>query len=178
VKAVPCWRIALALLGACGGEREPNDAETGSSGGDSSTTVDASSSGEPEESSSSSSSSSSGGDESSEAPACDPMVPGEFQQCADASGNSTAFCGGPTAGGGVPSCLLSFFIEGASTCTISGCVDACDCFAPPATGTAPVACITGIVADDTACVLDCNDGQQCPDGMVCGGNICVWALDE
>ena len=61
---------------------------------------------------------------------------------------------------------------------VAGCVDACDCFAPPTTGTAPVACMTGIVADDTACVLDCSEGQQCPDGMVCGGNICVWALDE
>lgn len=177
MKASSWWKIALVLLGACAGEQESGDAETGSSSEGSSTAADASSSGEVEDSSSSSSSSSSAED-SSGAPACDPVVPGEFQQCVDASGNSTASCGGPTPSGGMPTCLLSFFIEGASTCIVTGCVDTCDCFAPPATGTAPVVCTTGIIADDTACVLDCNEGQQCPDGMVCGGNICVWEADE
>src|SRR5690606_6424916 len=55
---------------------------------------------------------------------------------------------------------------GGNVCSVNSCVDACDCFAPPATGDAVVTCAP-VLADGNACVLYCAGGQTCPDGMGC-----------
>jgi hypothetical protein len=57
---------------------------------------------------------------------------------------------------------------------ISDCVDVCDCFAPPATGTAVVVCADILAGGGMACALDCADGKTCPDGMTCLDNVCFW----
>ncbi len=58
------------------------------------------------------------------------------------------------------------------------CADACDCWAAPADGEAPVACKSLVVGDDGTCVLDCAAGQSCPSGMSCNEalGICVFSL--
>jgi hypothetical protein len=62
-----------------------------------------------------------------------------------------------------------------SACAVLDCVDACDCPAVPATGTAPVTCDDILVGGGTACFLDCSDGQTCPDDMQCiFGSVCMW----
>ncbi|MFO7563102.1 MAG: hypothetical protein R6X02_10705 [Enhygromyxa sp.] len=60
------------------------------------------------------------------------------------------------------------------------CDDVCDCWAPPATGDAPVACKALVAGDDDrTCVLDCSGGQACPSGMVCldALDICVFSVN-
>jgi hypothetical protein len=60
------------------------------------------------------------------------------------------------------------------------CDDACDCWAAPATGDAPVACKALVPATgDGTCVLDCSSGQACPTDMSCLDSlgICVFSLD-
>jgi hypothetical protein len=106
-------------------------------------------------------------------PGCSSGVAGTYASCADAD---AAVCGwmGTGESTGYPSCLQAALVEGGSVCSIIGCVDRCDCFAPPATGTATVECIEGVVADDTACVLYCGGGEVCPDGMQCSVQTCVW----
>jgi hypothetical protein len=57
------------------------------------------------------------------------------------------------------------------------CNAVCDCWAAPATGNAPVACVALVPGDpDQSCVLDCSNGETCPDGMECLDtlSICVW----
>jgi hypothetical protein len=60
---------------------------------------------------------------------------------------------------------------------ITDCIDACDCFAPPPTGTAVVACDNVLEGGGSACYLDCTTGT-CPDGMECQSNICFWPAPE
>lgn len=98
---------------------------------------------------------------------CDAPVPGGYEAC---PASDPAACG-------PPAICLQAYIEGATVCTITGCVDRCDCFPPPASGTATVECMEGVVADDTACILHCGNGEQCPDGMVCSVQSCVWPPD-
>lgn len=114
-------------------------------------------------------------DPSSGVPGCEQVVPGEWNRCwtgASYDGSLCNWTGDPA--GPHASCLVAALVENGSVCAIEGCVDRCDCFAPPSTGTATVECMEGIIQDDTACVLYCGDGQTCPDGMVCGYQICVW----
>jgi hypothetical protein len=115
--------------------------------------------------------------ESSGTTACDPIVPGGFNECLNGTVPDATLCNwnGTSESVGYVGCLQTAYVEG-SVCMIQGCVDACDCFAPPATGTASVECLEGIIANDTACVLYCFDGQVCPDGMVCAGDICAWEV--
>ncbi len=69
---------------------------------------------------------------------------------------------------------------GAGACSQSGCADAGDCLAAPATGDAVVACED--LGDGNTCYLDCSMGETCPDGMVCTdvgmgmttGQACLW----
>ena len=108
---------------------------------------------------------------------CDPVIPGEFNACIDnAGGIDNTLCnwvGDPDANGFI-GCLTSSMTKGANVCMISGCVDVCDCFAPPATGTAEVICDAILEDGGNACALDCSAGQTCPDGMECLGTICFW----
>ena len=58
------------------------------------------------------------------------------------------------------------------------CTDVCDCWAAPADGDAPVACMAIDQSGDNTCVLDCSDGQSCPAGMTCnafgGVGLCMF----
>lgn len=58
------------------------------------------------------------------------------------------------------------------------CTDVCDCWAAPADGDAPVACLAIDMSGDNTCVLDCSGGQTCPSGMFCtgaiGAELCVF----
>jgi hypothetical protein len=70
--------------------------------------------------------------------------------------------------------------SGAAACSQSGCADAGECPAAPATGNAPVAC--GDLGGGNTCYLDCAAGQTCPDGTVCtalgaAGSACLWPED-
>ncbi len=109
--------------------------------------------------------------------ACDPIVPGEWNSCVGPNGNNdNTLCNwvGSGSATGFVGCLSSAGMEGANVCFISGCEDACDCFAPPATGTATITCAEILADGGTGCALDCAGGKVCPDGMVCSENLCFW----
>ena len=116
--------------------------------------------------------------EATGAPECDPVVPGEFNPCWEpATGQTHArdcHWMGTSESVAYPGCLISATIADGNVCMLTGCEDRCDCFAQPATGTARVECMEGVIAEDTVCVLWCAEGQTCPDGMVCGFNVCFW----
>jgi len=104
-------------------------------------------------------------------------VPGIWASCVDETGdidNTLCMWMGTGESVGMVSCLSSSSEPDANTCFIRGCKDVCDCFAPPATGTAPVVCDTIVAGGEFGCALDCSDGQTCPDGMMCYDNLCFW----
>jgi hypothetical protein len=117
------------------------------------------------------------GDSSGDPNACDPVVPGDWNSCHDETGDvDTTLCnwmGDPDATGFI-GCLVRTGKEDYNTCFISGCEDACDCFAPPTTGTAVVECAEILTDGGTGCHLNCGDGATCPDGMECLGETCFW----
>lgn len=123
-------------------------------------------------------SSSDGGDDSTGDPnACNPQIPGEFNACIGDNGNvDNTLCNWTGVGGatGFIGCLTSSETEGANVCMISGCEDDCDCFAAPSSGDAPVECNEVLDGGGRACVLNCSDGQTCPDGMGCEGGLCFY----
>ena len=106
---------------------------------------------------------------------CASHAPGEWNSCKDgpliltgncgwsaAEGKSGAvLCVGPASGGG-------------NACSVRDCVDVCDCFAPPSTGSAVLACVPVLGDGGSACVLQCASGQTCPDGMECISGSCYW----
>lgn len=67
-----------------------------------------------------------------------------------------------------------------AACAFQGCVDACDCPPPAATGNATVTCGQLTAAETmTDCYLSCERGETCPDGMVCNdGGVCVTSVPE
>lgn len=108
---------------------------------------------------------------------CDPIIPGEWNSCVGPNGNTdNTLCNwvGSGEATGFIGCLNSAGMDGANVCFISGCEDACDCFAPPVTGTATVVCSEILADGGTGCGLDCSDGKICPDGMICSENLCFW----
>lgn len=109
---------------------------------------------------------------------CDPIVQGEWNACVGKDGNTdNTLCNWVGMGGatGFIGCLNSSEMDGSNVCFISGCKDACDCFAPPTTGTAEVVCAAILADGGTGCGLDCSAGKTCPDGMECKANdICFW----
>jgi hypothetical protein len=113
------------------------------------------------------------------APACDPPVVGGYNDCSPEIGkidNKLCMWMGSGQSVGFVSCLSSAEITDAVTCTIIGCEDDCDCFDPPATGTAVSTCRAMATSKgENACLLDCSAGKTCPDGMVCSNDTCFWA---
>lgn len=73
-------------------------------------------------------------------------------------------------------CLVSP-LSGNGACGASGCENpATDCPVPTSGNAAPI-CVTLYQPPDW-CFLDCSQGQQCPDGMVCDGNsFCLFVPD-
>jgi hypothetical protein len=161
------------------------DTTVGVSATDSTTGVDPSTSGN--------SSTTTGGESSStgEAPEC--MVPADCldnNETCNAMGECESVCAGPGWGpddytycvtplGGFDSAVIC---GEAMTCIVSGipieaavcgrsCTEVCDCPAPPMTGTATVTC-GALLGDGTnECYLSCQNGETCPDDMVCRGNF-------
>ena len=80
---------------------------------------------------------------------------------AEGGGEGTLLCLAPTSGG-------------YNVCGIRDCVDVCDCFAPPTTGTAVPVCAPILGSGANACALYCAGGQTCPDGMTCQSGYCYW----
>lgn len=129
------------------------------------------------------------------------MGPGDCdsnEEC-DAGGRCVPACGGTWGEGSYGYCLteygdfdtadlcgaghLCFYwnepIE-LTACAQQGCVDACECPPPPATGNATVTC-GDIPAPDgiNDCYLSCADEETCPEGMVCnGGGVCMTEVPE
>lgn len=102
-------------------------------------------------------------------------VPGNYEYCLNMGGGiDNTPCMAP----GDSTCIYTGMLASptGAVCSIEDCVDACDCPAAPASGTAVVSCddITGVPAD-LFCYLDCGGGEDCPTGMTCfGGFLCVW----
>lgn len=171
------WILAVV---ACGGESGSGDTEA-TSGASSSGAASSSSDATGAEAGTSDASAGSttasdggtpGGDTA--ASACDAWASGEFASCIDSP--AYAACGWTPDGVSPVSltCIEALEVEGGGVCALLDCSDRCDCFAPPASGTATVECLDGVVADHTVCVLYCGGGEQCPDGMVCSVQSCVW----
>ncbi len=185
---------ALMILGACDGDSDDSGTSGGSSGAASSSTTDPSTSGgsSTSDGTTTSASSTSAGDTSSGGAdtsssggaeesstgnpnACEPVIPGEWNSCVDENGGTdNTLCNWMGTGGAVGfiGCLTSSTTKGANVCMISDCEDACDCFAPPATGDAVVECAEVLEGGGRACVLNCSNGESCPDGMSCEGGLC------
>ncbi|MBK8263708.1 MAG: hypothetical protein IPK80_20520 [Nannocystis sp.] len=112
------------------------------------------------------------------APGCDPPVVGNYYDCTPEVGkvdNKLCMWIGSGQSVGYVSCLSSSGIPDAVTCTIIDCVDDCDCFDQPPTGTAISTCRAMATSEgESACVLDCSAGKTCPDGMECSNDICFW----
>jgi len=146
------------------GGMTPTTAVTGDSGGASSGGQSASSEGADEDTAGS----------TGPVNTCDPVVPGEWNACIDKNGTvDTTLCNWSGLPGttGFIGCLTAPEMAG-NSCMITGCEDACDCFAPPATGTAVVTCAEILKGGGTACVLSCANGETCPDGSECLGGSC------
>ena len=192
------WFVLASLALACGDDDNDDggattnptttaadddaDDDDGSSteAAETTTTDGSSTTAQPESSSGVAESESSGPAESSETGPinfCDPVIPGEWNSCHDEQGNvDNTLCNWMGTGGakGFIGCLTLSETEGANVCFISGCVDACDCFAPPTTGTAEVICGPILEGGENGCGLDCSNDRTCPDGMMCAGSLCFW----
>lgn len=189
-------RVALALgllglVGCPGGDDTGESTAMGSTGPAATSTGPEATSTGPEATSSSTgtastgtaeSSSSGSADESSSGggpPVCEPPVVGEWNACRDEMGEiDNTLCnwvGDPDATGFL-TCINAPMdaLDGGNYCSIRGCRDVCDCFDPPATGTAPVVCAPILTDGETACGLDCSGGETCPDGMECASGLCFW----
>ena len=60
-------------------------------------------------------------------------------------------------------------------CAEMGCMDVSQCPSPPGSGNAVLTCAPIVYGSDNACYLDCSEGETCPDGMVCFGEVaCAW----
>ncbi len=96
-------------------------------------------------------------------------VEGEYVECLGV-GNAvdTSDCGG-----NMPICITGGDPVIVGVCSVSECVDECDCPAAPAGATAVAAC-DAITGDDNLCYLDCAAGT-CPTGMECFADLaCLW----
>jgi hypothetical protein len=103
---------------------------------------------------------------------CESYAAGDWAPCRDGEGFDLTQCNwSPDTGEGTLSCLTTNADPQASVCMIEGCVDVCDCFAPPSTGNATVLC-GPLNATTNACALGCGQGQTCPDDMECIQGVC------
>ena len=106
---------------------------------------------------------------------CPNRPSGAYNQCR--TGNSlpdNTKCGWTSDGGPTSVTCLSPQSGDFNVCGLRDCVDDCDCFAPPTTGTAIAGCREVFGNGGKACVLYCLNGQICPDGMQCASGTCYW----
>lgn len=117
---------------------------------------------------------SSGGATSQGPDVCPSRAIGEWNACHVGPKVDNSLCNWTASDkAGVVSCL-SPAGGGLNVCGIEGCAEDCDCFAPPATGTAVVTCAPILGDGGKACALYCAGGQTCPDGMQCRSGYCYW----
>ena len=108
------------------------------------------------------------------ADACPDRPSGAYNTCETNGLTDNKLCGWTTNGGPQSITCLSPQSGGFNICGLRDCVDDCDCFAPPTTGTAIPGCRAIFGDGGKACVLYCLNGQICPDGMECASGYCYW----
>ncbi|MBA3546397.1 MAG: hypothetical protein H0T76_07945 [Nannocystis sp.] len=160
---------SLLALAACPGES--ND-DTG--GATASTTANASSSSTAAEPTSSTAAADTTDTTTAAADACPDRPSGAYNACESNGFTDNKLCGWTSDGGPQSVTCLSPQSGGFNICGLRDCVDDCDCFAPPTTGTAIPGCQAIFGDGGKACVLYCLNGQLCPDGMECAGGYCYW----
>jgi hypothetical protein len=105
---------------------------------------------------------------------CGSRPSGDWNACFQDGTIMNSLCGWTMGDGAGSVTCLSPASGGFNSCGIRDCVDDCDCFAPPATGTAIPFCLDIFVDGGKGCVLYCVNGQICPDGMECVSGTCYW----
>jgi len=105
---------------------------------------------------------------------CPNRPAGAYNSCEDNGLTNNKLCGWTDDGG--PTNITCLGPSGGTfnVCGLSECVDDCDCFAPPTTGTAIAGCRQAFADGGKACLLYCANGQICPDGMECFSGTCYW----
>lgn len=164
--------VGVGLLWACGCGDKPDDGEAGDGPAPSSTGGAATEmSGMP---TADATGASAEGTTAGVVDTCEGRPGGGWNACFADGHINNDLCGWTMgSGAGTPSCLGP--TSGVHhVCGIIDCVDDCDCYAPPATGTAPVLCNEVLANGGKACVLYCVNGQTCPDGMECVSGACYW----
>jgi hypothetical protein len=105
---------------------------------------------------------------------CPNRPTGAYNSCLNNGLTDNKLCGWTSDGGPTTVTCLSPQSGDFNVCGLRDCVDDCDCFAPPTTGTAIAGCRAVFGDGGKACVLYCLNGQVCPDGMQCSGGTCYW----
>ena len=105
---------------------------------------------------------------------CPDRPAGAYNACEVDGFTDNKLCGWTTDGGPQSLTCLSPQSGGYNVCGLRDCVDDCDCFTPPTTGTALPGCRAIFGDGGKACVLYCLNGQVCPDGMACANQFCYW----
>jgi hypothetical protein len=105
---------------------------------------------------------------------CSSYAAGGWNQCQMGNVVNNKLCGGEEGSGAGTVLCLSPTSAPLNVCGIRDCVDVCDCFAPPSTGTAVPVCAPLFSGGGKGCALFCAGGQTCPDGMMCQSGYCYW----
>ena len=64
-------------------------------------------------------------------------------------------------------------------CSYQDCEETEDCTTPPPGGNPTVRCSQADEDEGGECLMFCNEGEACPDGMECVNNqICMWSYDQ
>ena len=107
--------------------------------------------------------------------ACGEPLAGQWGDCIN--GNAQV-CGNEEA-----SCLANSTVNPAWGSCILPCSDRCDCWAAPEGADTSPECAAVLPGGETACVLDCTDGQACPSNMICVAltgvqSLCAYESDS
>jgi len=105
---------------------------------------------------------------------CDSHAIGDWAKCQTGNLIDNTACGWQESGAAGMLLCLAPTSGGLNVCGIRDCVDVCDCFAPPTTGTAVPICAPILGSGANGCALYCAGGQICPDGMMCQSGHCYW----
>lgn len=105
---------------------------------------------------------------------CPSRPAGAYNSCEKNGFTDNKLCGWTNDGGPQGITCLTPQSGGFNICALTDCVDDCDCFTHPTTGTAIAGCREVFGGGGKACVLYCLNGQVCPDGMGCSGGLCYW----
>jgi len=162
---------SLLALVACPGQSDDDTDATNASPGTSTATSAGTATTGPTSSTAAESSSTAPIDDQ-----CPNRPTGAYNACEKNGITDNKLCGWTADGGAQSLTCLGPQSGGYNVCALDDCVDDCDCFAPPTTGTAIAGCRAVYGNGDKACVLYCLNGQVCPDGMQClpDYGYCYW----